>query len=262
MDNNAVTTPMTEQRLTDEVYDTNGDPVEQLGYRSTTQVDELFKLIDGLGYIAGSICAWMAEYDQPKWTPGDIDIFAVSLEAFKLIELVLVQHRYVRIGGSSNDLVSTFAPGAFEPCEYLTIQVVKPHPSWTESDDIRRSIVTSFDMTCSRGLLDNYGDHGTPVLYGDVYLGNLAQAKIIRVNNPVKTLARMMKYHARGYAFSPWEQIKVLRSWEPVPAEKKQAITEELHANDLPDDDDSGVDSYGSWYDDEAEYWDAESSFY
>ena len=247
-------TPTTEERLMDDVWDTNGDPIFQAGYRSTDQVRELFELIGERGHIAGSMCAWMAELEEPGWTPGDIDIFAVSDEAFGEIE-ALLKANYVQMFRMSNALVSAFrVKRKFNDQSYLPVQVVKPHPSWEGSDDIRRDIVLSFDLTCSRGLLTGYNDNGCPELYGDIYLGELDKVKIIRVNNPVKTLARMLKYHRRGYEFSAWEQIKVLLSWDMVMDDKKGAITEELHDEEFRED--SGG-WYASWYEDD-DHWSAE----
>lgn len=51
----------------------------------------------------------------------------------------------------------------------------------------------------------------------------LKQAKVLRVNNPPRTLRRIMKYQARGVEISDHELLKVFRAWAAWPEARREA---------------------------------------
>jgi hypothetical protein len=102
----------------------------------------------------------------------------------------------------------------------------------------------------------------------DTNVGQL-KAKILRLNNPLRSLKRVIKYTARGVEFSDWELLKLFQGWEAMPRDRKdgwmdeasQALTDARNAaaaalmgeSPYVDDDDDGYD----WLDDD-DYFDGE----
>jgi hypothetical protein len=54
----------------------------------------------------------------------------------------------------------------------------------------------------------------------DTNVGQL-KGKILRLNNPLRSLKRVIKYTARGVEFPDWELLKLFQGWEAMPKDRK-----------------------------------------
>lgn len=216
-------------------------------------VSHLWEHIDGLGYISGSFAAYAVAPDDGHIVyPGDIDIFAISDEAASVIS-----HRLAAIGYfwlAENAIANTLAwsirvkmPAqfGFDDQVGLDVQVIKPHPDWS---NFPNDIIASFDLDICRALLIN-----RDIGLADRSVG-LMHARILRVNDPLKTLNRIIKYANRGVVFSNHELIKVFQAWSLWSDEKRsQAI--KVNMPDLEEFGESITldveEEYGGWYDED-----------
>lgn len=177
------------------------------------RIDILLTMIRDRGYIAGSFAAWACSYRVEPWLPTDIDIFAISDEAYKGLTDDLICHPDYFLG-SENELVTTFEsniPGV------LPIQVVRPSPDWKTLPD---DLINSFDLNVCRAVIISKTECICDEDAGDVY------GKVLLVNNPLKTFKRIIKYSARGVMFSDHEMLKVFRAWDSTDAERKASMIE------------------------------------
>lgn len=206
----------------------------QRGWRD---IEPLYNLIVGRGFIAGSYAAYMAAPGGSHViTPGDIDVFCVSEEAYQS----LYEEPVFKLINMTPIAATVRAPLLTD----MDIQLIRPHPSWT---DFPGDIVQSFDLTISRAVLVNPG-----CVIGDLALGS-REGKILRVNNPLKVLQRIEKYARRGVSFNAWELAKVLRAFEAMPASDRWTMLDQVQNPDAPERVFSG-DPYGDWYD-EDDWW-------
>ncbi len=209
--------------------------------RGWEEVAPIFALAnrEGRGFIAGSYAAHMAApYHGLVIDPGDIDVFATSDQACMSLVDDLKARGY---------FVDSVTPIAFTMCNLdgLDVQVVMPHPSWTE---FPKDIVDSFDLTVSRALLID-----PETVIGDECLGS-KDGKIIRVNSPMKTLSRIAKYSRRGVTFDDWELSKVLRAFDAMGVQsRKEMLDAVVNPSEMYDDYVYEQD-YGDWYD-EDDWW-------
>lgn len=177
--------------------------------RGKPAVKLLLPLISGLGYIGGSFAAWVCSPAVEPMIPSDVDIFATSDENAQAIIARLVER--FNCGQESNPITTTLYPN--NPKFTRTIQVVKPNPDWkTYPDDI----LNSFDFDVCRAVILNSEE-----VLADFNVG-LFTAKILRLNNPLRSLKRVIKYAARGVNFPDWELIKLFLGWEAMPAERRE----------------------------------------
>lgn len=177
--------------------------------RGFEEVADIFHLLnqDSLGYVAGSYAAWMGAYTE-EWLPNDIDIFATSETAFEKLPRLLRQKAGWMVM-ENGDVVKAFEQVNSD----RRLQLVKPHTQWKVFPD---DILESFDLTVGMAIL--VSEHTT--LAHSHAGGNFS--KILRINEPVRTLKRVLKYHKRGVAFEDWELMKLFKAWDAMTAEQKQ----------------------------------------
>jgi hypothetical protein len=222
--------------------------------RGAGAVEKIFNLMAGRGFIGGSFAAFMAAPVNKPISPNDIDIFATSAaNAETIVEDICALSPCVV---DRNPLTYTLHRlNAIFP-----IQVIKPNPEWKTFPD---DILSSFDFDICRAVLINLEE-----VLADTNVGQL-KAKILRLNNPLRSLKRVIKYTARGVEFSDWELLKLFQGWEAMPRERKdvwldeaaQALTAARNAAAAAlmgeaaycDDEDDGYD----WLDDD-DYFDGE----
>jgi len=197
-----------------------------------------------LGYIAGSFAASCINYRAAR--PNDIDIFAVSNEAAEKIVANCMVDPLVRcISRSDNGLVISMTRlGA------IPIQVVRPNPAWHQ---FPTDILNSFDMTVCRAIVVD-----RVTVLGDEKAGGEV-GKFLRINNPLRSMQRMMKYHRRGVAFSEWELLKLFRAWEDLGPDRKQnLISNAEQAERLAQGEEQQPSSEPDYTLDNDDYWEGE----
>lgn len=199
--------------------------------RNKRAIKRLFKFLDGRGFIAGSYAAYACAPTAVK--PGDIDVFATTAEHADNIVLELCNMTSESYGVyDRNDVVTTM----YRP-HRLNIQVIRPSPEWT---DFPNDLMKSFDLDVCRAVVTS----PTEVLC-DENAGWIV-GKVLRINNPLRTLKRIIKYAKRDVEFNDHELLKVFRAWDEMPAEKKtewitnaaDALKGEPFDSDFVDDDD------------------------
>jgi hypothetical protein len=190
-------------------------------YYGKDQLEKLLPFINGRGFIAGSFAAWACSpYDDP-WKPNDIDIFAKSAaDADSLIQDMSRDWRYWL--EAANDLVFTYKT---KESGLLDIQIVYPSPEWKVMPD---DLINSFDLDVSRAVIISADEALADVNASDFH------GKVLLINNPLRTLKRIVKYAARGVKFNDHEIAKVFRAWDSISTERKESIIERAAADALP----------------------------
>lgn len=210
--------------------------------RGLDTVQPIFDLIQGEGWIAGSYAAFMAAtYDTPI-LPNDVDVFCKTAQGAENIAAKLRKHMNVgSFGFDENDVAYSLLPGSRSKVQ-MPVQVVKPNPSWKSFPN---DILESFDMDICRAVLISQ----TRVLADS----NVAyrQGKLLRINNPMRSLKRVMKYAQRGVTFEDHELLKLFEAWDQFSTERKAEIIAEAKPVDIS--------WSGFWeFDEDDDYFDGE----
>lgn len=205
-------------------------------HRGQPLIERLTEFLGNRGYIAGSFAAWACSLAGEPWKPNDIDIFAKSDEdASNLVNDLVHGSDYVLC--SQNEIVSSFSASAMN-LDKLGIQVVRPSPEWKL---FPTDLINSFDLDVCRAVIISPIEILCDINAGEFY------GKVLRINNPLRTFKRIMKYQVRGVSFSDHELLKVFRAWDEMPAAKKESWInqaadstheQETFDSDFTDDDD------------------------
>lgn len=205
----------------------------------TDTIRDIYNVIAGRGYIAGSYAAYMVA-PAAAFQPNDIDIFATTLDNAGALVTDL-EKRFGLFRAAETDVAYTLQrwDGATLDTTFLPLQIVKPHPDWQTFPD---DIINSFDMDICRAMLIS-----EDCILADENAGK-GVGKLLRINNPLRSLKRVLKYHQRGVQFSEWELLKLFQAWQQVSDEDKAALLDRhnpnIGADYVPGD------GYG-WYDDD-----------
>jgi hypothetical protein len=205
--------------------------------RGRDEILPLVALLDGRGYIAGSYAAWMVT-PVVNYEPADIDIFATTERNFFDISYALLIQWHMEIIQNS-DNVYGLTPTEKSPIQ-KPIQVIKCHQNWK---DLPLDILRSFDLTVCKALLAEW-----PYIIHHPDAGGL-NAKILLVNNPMKEVMRVMKYHKRGVIFDPFCLLKIFKAWDQMTPAQKQQTFDFYDPPLVEDDEDDYPEDYGSFDD-------------
>lgn len=199
--------------------------------RGGTQIEPLLDLFEKIEketgetcYICGGFARWCASPLQEPYPPSDLDIYSEGKKAHEAISKIL--NDLLRTDKSSPIAVSYVRPsdkGSF--FTYLPpIQLIKPRKegnliSYGKLEDI----INHFDFTVIRvGIQDSkwvmadmnfVEDEINHVLY------------IKRVQCPVSSLGRCLKYAKKGYYLPPHESLKMLVDWDGRSDSYKKKLT-------------------------------------
>jgi hypothetical protein len=201
--------------------------------RGFDSVLDIFNASRGKGYICGSYAAFMAAPIETPILPNDVDVFAISEQS--AIDIFNQLYRY-----GPWELVgkSSIAYSIKNPRNNVSAQIVKPHPDWKTFPD---DFLSAFDMDICRAALVSPN-----VVLADENVGRL-QAKLLLINDPLRSLKRVMKYHARGVQLTDRELVKLFQAWELATPERRADIlaiaqgqsddpTEVIHVRDANSD--------------------------
>lgn len=211
--------------------------------RGFESVQPIYERLEGRGYIAGSYAAFMASPCDAPILPNDVDIFATSQENARALTDDLIKLPQV-LWMEENDTVFTITRGTIERHD-LAIQIVKPNPAW---QIFPQDILNDFDLDISRAVLV-----GPTKVIADFNVG-LREGKVLRVNNPLRSLKRVLKYHARGVDFNDHELLKLFQAWEQMSEERKAIMLSRARMDAMPPE---PVDS-GDWEYDEDDWFEGE----
>lgn len=203
----------------------------------TDTIRQILAIIAGRGFIGGSYAAYMV-VPEATWQPNDVDIFATSLANATTIADDLEKH-FGLARGIETDVAYTLIHKDLRNTDFLPLQIVKPHPDWKTFPD---DIIGSFDMDICRAILIS-----EDCILADENAGKGA-GKLLRINNPLRSLKRVLKYHQRGVQFNEWELLKLFQAWQLMGVEDQAAMLDRYNPN--IDDSSSSDDGYG-WYDDD-----------
>jgi len=178
--------------------------------RGFDSVKDIYAASKGHGYISGSYAAFMAAPIMTPILPNDVDVFAVSDKAALYIHNFLINRK-----GWDLDAISSIAYTLSHKRRDFTVQIVKPNPAWKTFPD---DFMAAFDMDVCRAVLLS----PTEVL-ADANVGDL-WGKLLLINDPLRSLKRVMKYHKRGVQFLDRELIKLFEAWELATPERRADI--------------------------------------
>jgi hypothetical protein len=211
----------------------------------TQNIRNIYNVIAGRGFIAGSYAAYMVAQDA-MWQPNDVDIFATSLANADALAADL-ESRFGLYRGIETDVAYSLMRNEFlnDDATFLPLQVVKPHPDWKTFPD---DVIGSFDMDICRAMLIS-----EDCILADENAGK-GVGKLLRINNPLRSLKRVLKYHQRGVQFNEWELLKLFQAWQQMSDADKQAMLDRHNPN-------AGADYVAGdgyeWYDDD-DYFEGE----
>lgn len=180
----------------------------------------ILSIVRDRGFIAGSYAAFMMSLNDTPIEPNDMDIFAKSDQAALDIKADLCLH--LNFQAEVADVGIGWTITGYD----LPIQVLKPHPKWTTFPD---DILDAFDLDVCRAVCFATEWPWTPTLLADVNAGQ-RKGKVLCINNPERTLMRLVKYASRGVEFAAHEVYKVFRAWEQVTPERKAEVLAEAEA--------------------------------
>lgn len=212
--------------------------------RGFALVKDIFAIIDGRGYIAGSYAAYMASPASKPIQPGDVDIFATSDDNALYINNALCIKYHVN--PSFNGLVYSISNTGNRLA--LPVQVVNPNPEWRIFPD---DIINSFDMDISRALLLSPNS-----VLADVNVGQ-PSGKLLRIASPLRSLKRVMKYHKRGVQFEDSELVKLFLAWQQLSEERRAEILSPIKAQGEGSDNSDNDGREYAWFD-EDDYFEGE----
>lgn len=175
-----------------------------------------------LGFIGGSYASFMAgEISGIRFVvmPNDIDIFGTTRDNTEKIVENLEANGY-HIYQVSNDRIWHMSWSAFPNTKKMDVQVIQPNPAWLDDDDgkFRENLINDFDLSTSRSIVvdDKWIMCDSSMDY--------FEAKILRINNPFRSLKRVLKYRKRGFSFRDEELIKIFKAWDALSPERKAEI--------------------------------------
>lgn len=198
----------------------------------------IFDVIDKRGYIAGSFAAFMCYPLDDPVLPNDLDIFATS------------HQNALDIGRDlSNVLGSQYAACAdFSGPVYnlglvngIEVQIVDCNPAWKVFPD---DLLNDFDLNVCRAVM--FSDRR---ILADENCGG-TYGKILRINNPLRSLRRVLKYHDRKVQFTNHELLKLFSAWDQLPQDKKTRMIE-IAAAEVEPAEDYGIYSDDDWFEGE-----------
>jgi hypothetical protein len=195
-------------------------------WRNRARIKLLLGLLEGRGYIGGSYAAHACAFiDENPIKPNDIDIFATSDDnALRITDTLLnLKHGRIFFVDTINDIVTTLAR---VDRHGLSMQIIRPSPEWKA---FPTDLIDSFDLDVCRAVIIS------PVEVLCDENAGAKRGKVLRVNNPLRTVKRIMKYSERGVHFNDHELLKVFRAWDEMPAEKKATWIKEAADELLPE---------------------------
>ena len=224
--------------------------VPQRGFEA---IQPLWEIVQGKGFIAGSYAAYMV--GGFEFTPGDVDVFATSGENADSIFWGCSEYLGLDYVGRSS-IARNLLPLSTSKIQ-LPVQIISPNPTWVNFPD---DIVQSFDMDVCRAILISPAE-----LMCDENIG-LGKAKFLKINDPLRSLKRALKYHKRGFDFDDWELIKLLQAWDQLDADRKSSVIstartecfEGEYEGDDDYDDDNDNEYWGGCYSIHDDYFDGE----
>lgn len=207
--------------------------------RGQDTLKRILPVIGRNGWIGGSFAAFAAYPGDCPVLPGDIDVFARSAwDADRIARRFQRSFNLSPWGADDNGTVISLVGTP------LPVQIVRPNPTWKVFPD---DILSDFDLDICRAVIVDE----TTVL-ADKNVG-YHFGKLLRINNPLRSLKRVMKYAARGVEFDDHELLKLFEAWDAATPERKKEIIEAARAPE-PD----GEPSYDAWDYDEDDWFDGE----
>jgi hypothetical protein len=182
-------------------------------FRGHAVTQPLYRLLNGRGFIGGSYAGWTVSPYPKQFVPNDIDIFMRSeADALSFREELRGEGYWLR-----QESAIAFTMTHYEK-KKKDIQIIKPSPEWSSFPG---DVIESFDLDVCRAILIK-----PRLCLADYNAGSLC-GKVLRVNNPLRTLKRILKYQQRGVGFNDHELLKVFQAWEAASDERKQNWLEE-----------------------------------
>ena len=185
--------------------------------RGKRELKFILPAIADRGFVAGSFAAYCAAPGMKPMKPNDIDIFATTIE--NAVQIVNRLEPHWRLF-TSNDLTYTLHPGTGFGRD---VQVIRPNPAWKQWPE---DLLNGFDFDVCRAVVV-----APDKVVADENVGSYT-AKLLRINNPLRSLKRTLKYHKRGVDFPDRELVKLLLAWEQMAPERKAEILEGIKRAD------------------------------
>lgn len=205
--------------------------------RGFTAIEKIYPIVEGRGWIGGSYAAFMAYPGDNPIIPNDLDIFARSEYDAKSMARRLRTNSW--FAEDENEV--SISLSRIKQLPDLKVQIIKPSPRWK---NFPADILNDFDFDICRAVLVSPCS-----ILADEHVG-FHYGKILRVNNPLRSLKRVIKYAARGVDFNDHELLKLFQAWSQLPAERQQEAIETARKALEPPHMDSGF-----WEFDEDDDW-------
>lgn len=184
--------------------------------RGLTEIETLLHVvgING-GYVAGGYARYCLSPAPKPFQPNDVDVFCKNEGAYQLIV-----DEIVRRGGAikfKTDNATTIVP----PKEWVAcpmIQVINPTVMGGEPWDL----ISTWDFTVASAAL-TFGKQG--ITHLDFVKDELAGRLVInKIQCPIGTMKRVLKYYKKGYKFSSQELLKFYKVWDGLATDRKEEL--------------------------------------
>lgn len=161
--------------------------------RGEATIAKYWPILDKFGgYIAGGYARWMVSRAEHPAEAGDVDIFVPGGKAADLRDAFISIGYEVRM---ETDNAWSFAPVENEP----QLQIIKPN--WTGATVC--DTLNQFDFSIVQAAILSPEN---AVVHLSFHSDECAkQLRVIKINDSVRTLLRMMKYARKGYEIRPME---------------------------------------------------------
>lgn len=185
-------------------------------HRGLTEIKGLLHLVNTSGGFVGGGYARYCLSPLPKpLAPSDVDIFCKVESVYQYLPEEIVR-RGGKVVFTTPNAVTIQPPEAWRSCP--KIQIISPTiwlgDAW--------SVISQFDFTVSSAAL-TWEDQG--IAHKEFEDHEYRQLLVVnKMQCPIGTLKRAMKYSKKGYKLSSTEMLKFYSAWEGLAPEKKEEL--------------------------------------
>lgn len=200
-------------------------------HRGLTEIKELLYLVNtGGGFVAGGYARYCLSPLTEPVAPRNVDLYCKEAGAYQYLS-----DEIVRRGGSitfqTSNAISIKPPAKWVACP--TIQVINPSVMGGSPADT----IAIFDFTIAMAVL-TWEDQGIASKEFEEDEAGM-QLRVNRIQCPIGTFKRALKYAKKGYKLSSMEMLKFYRAWDGLAPDKKEELVQLIatpHTERTPED--------------------------
>lgn len=186
--------------------------------RGFTEIEELFLLVKAYQcFIAGGYARYCLSSIPKPVQPVDVDVFCKVPRAYGEIVDEL-KRRGAKVEFTTSNATSLKPPESWVACP--KIQVINPTVMGGDPWDL----LQIFDFTIAQAALVTERAGIAAKEFEEDEAG--MQLRVNRIQCPIGTFKRALKYAKKGYKLSSTEMLKFYRAWDGMAPEKKEELVQ------------------------------------